>query len=399
LLSPSGNDFSGMTFRSLTVVTLLVVCGARTSALDSTSDVQPNLPSRVDGVELQSITGWFANLYPWRYIPSQATVFPVPRLWTPKGYQSPAAVREQSALLDRFGSGADVLEYNPNPEYPDHNQWLSTYFRNGRRPFFLLYEHINGTRYVPEHGAKNMDVAYNRQVFRSDIDFMVRNVILPYRDRYVTHDGRAVIFMWSPSQMHGDLASLLDEVREKYPVMFIGSPSLMGIPPDAHVLRNLAAFDGFMEYGMVADDYMKMVNTYREASARWRRMIDQFSQENGRKYLFIPTFQAAFDDSRVDPPRSNPQMYPRTRADLFRHAAAIKADMGVAYDHLGPFVVFSEFYEGAAVIESECLPQTRDLPNRYVGCGTARLEILNTFFPKRSLRDSQDDLPQLRPWE
>jgi hypothetical protein len=384
-----------MNFRSITVLTLLVVCAVRIRAVDSNSDIQPNLPPRVDGVELMSITGWFANLYPWRYIPSLATVYPVPRLWTPKGYQSPAAVREQNALLDRFGSGADVLEYNPNPAYPDHNQWLSSYFRNGHRPFFLLYEHINGTRYEPEHGPKDMDDAYNRQVFRSDIDFMVRHVILPYSDRYVTHDGRAVIFMWAPSQLRGDVASLLDEVRAKYPVMFIGSPNLMGIPTDAQVLRNLAAFDGFMEYALVADDYMKMVNTYRDASARWRLMIDRLSNETGRKYFFVPTFQAAFDDSRMDPPRGNPQMYPRTRADLLRHAAAIKMDMGTAYDRLGPFVVFSEFYEGGAVIESECLPQTRDLPNRYVGCGTGRLDILNSFFPAR-LRDREGDLPEFR---
>ena len=392
-----------MNFRSVTVVLLLLAFAVHADAIDanidSNSDPQHNVPSQINGVEIQSITGWFANIYPWRYIPSQSTVYPVPRLWTPKGYQSPAAIREQNLLLDRYGSGADVLEYNPNPAYPDHNQWLSTYFRNGRRPFFLLYEHINGTRYLPEHGPKNVDVAYNRQVFRSDIDFMVRNVILPYSDRYVIHDGRAVIFMWSPLQMVGDLASLLDEARGRYPVMFIGSPSVMGIPTDPQILRNLAAFDGFLEYALVADDYVKMMSTYRDGSARWRFTIDRFSHENGRKYLFIPTFQAAFDDSRVDPPRSNPQMYPRTRADLLRHAAAIKADMGTFYDHLGPFVVFSEFYEGGAVIESECLPQTRDLPNRYVGCGTARLEILNTFFPRRFSRDREGDLPEIRVWQ
>jgi hypothetical protein len=369
-----------MNSRSLTVVPLLLALAVHADAIDSNIDSSSDPPSQINGVELQSITGWFANLYPWRYIPSMATVYPVPRLWTPKGYQSPAAVREQNSLLDRYGSGADVLEYNPNPVYPDHNHWLATYFRNGRRPFFLLYEHINGTQYLPESGPKDMDVAYNRRVFRADIDFMMRNVIVPYRDRYVTHNGRAVIYMWSPTQLKGDLASLLDEARAKYPVIFIGSPSVMDIPTDAQVLRNLAAFDGFMEYALVAADYSTMVNTYRANSARWRLTIDRFAKENGKRYLFIPTFQPAFDDSRMDPPRSNPQMYPTSRADLFRHAAAIKSFMGSAYDTLGPFVVFSELYEGAAVIESECLPQTEDRPGRYVGCGTARLAILSSFF-------------------
>ena len=367
-----------MNVRSITVLALLVVFATRARAIDFS--FPRDVPLRVDGIELLSISGWFANLYPWRYIPNQATVYPVARLWTPKGYQSPAAVREQNELLDEYGSGADVLEYNPNPVYPDHNHWLSTYFRNGRRPFFLLYEHINGTRYKPESGPKNIDVAYNREVFRVDIDFMVRHVILPYRDRYVTHNGRALIYMWSPSQLHGDLASLLDELRAKYPVMFIASPSLMAIPTDTQVLRNLAAFDGFMEYALVADDYMTMVNTYRANSVRWRLTIDQFSKQTRRKYVFIPTFQAAFDDSRVYPPRANPQMYPRSRGDLMVHAAAIQSSRGTTYDRLGPFVVFSEFYEGGAVIESECLPQTADRPDRYVGCGTARLEILKQYF-------------------
>ncbi len=373
-----------MNLRSLTVVSLLVAFAVHAKAtdsnIDSNSDLPRSAPPQIDGVELQSITGWFANLYPWRYVPSLATVYPVPHLWTPKGYQSPAAVREQNWLLDRYGSGADVLEYNPNPAYPDHNQWLATYFRNGRRPFFLLYEHINGTRYLPDSGPKDIDLAYNRQVFRSDIDFMVRNVIVPYGDRYVTHDGRALIYMWAPSLMTGDLGSLLDEARARYPVMFVGSPNLMGIPTDAQVLRNLAAFDGFMEYALVAADYSTMVDTYRANSVRWRSTIDRFSTENGKKYFFIPTFQSAFDDSRMDPPRGNPQMYPTSRADLFRHAAAITSFMGTAYDRLGPFVVFSELYEGAAVIESECLPQTEDRPGRYVGCGTARLGILKSFF-------------------
>jgi hypothetical protein len=370
-----------MRFRGITVITLLVACAARaTATIDQNLESQRGFPVFINGVELQSITGWFANVYPWRYVPSLATVYPVARLWTPKGFQSPAAVREQNALLDAYGSGADVLEYNPNPAYPDHNQWLSTYFRNGRRPFFLLYEHINGTRYLPENGPKDMDLAYNRQVFRSDLDFMVRNVILPYGDRYVTHNGRAVIYMWAASQMRGDFASLLDEARAKYPVMFIGSPNLMGISTDAQVLKNLAAFDGFMEYALVASDYMTMVNTYRANSARWRLQMDKFSKETGRRYFFIPTFQAAFDDSRMDPPRGNPQMYPHTRADLLTHAAAIRSFMGTAYDRLGPFVVFSEFYEGGAVIESECLPQTLDQPDRYVGCGTARLKILQQYF-------------------
>ena len=48
-----------------------------------------------------------------------------------------------------FWGGAVVLEYNPNPAIRDHNYWLSTNFASGCGPFFLLYEHINGTRFIP----------------------------------------------------------------------------------------------------------------------------------------------------------------------------------------------------------------------------------------------------------
>ena len=362
---------------------LLLLVFARTApASDPGSDVPRNVPSRIDGVELQSIAGWFANLYPWRYTPYDATVYPVPQLWTPMGFQSPRAIVEQNRQLDDYGSGADVLEYNVNPAYPDHNHWLSTYFTNGSRPFFLQYEHVNGTRYIPGDGPKNMDLAVNRQIFRGDIDFIVRNVVLRFPDRYVTHHGRAVIYLWSAVQMEGDFASLLDEVRAKFPVMFIGSVNILSVPDDPRIVRNLKALDGFMEYGLVTNDYNRMVDGYRESSARWRLAINQFERETGKKYLFIPTFQAAYDDSRLVPARNNPPMYPKTRGDMIRHASAIKSSMGTTYDRLGPFVVFSELAEGAAVIESECLPETMDTADRFVGCGTARLDIVKQFFGK-----------------
>jgi hypothetical protein len=54
--------------------------------------------------------------------------------------------------------------------------------------------------------------------------------------------------------------------------------------------------------------------------------------------------------------------------------------MGTVYDPIGPFVVFSELFEGAAVIQSQCVSDTVDKRDRYVGCGTGRLDVLNTFF-------------------
>src|ERR1051325_5163385 len=193
----------------LRVVSLLILLFART------------VP-RIDGVELEGIRGWFANIYPWTYDPSLATVYPVRDLWRrPNDFQSAADISAQNALLARYGSGADVLEYRPNPDPPGRNQWLRTYFTNGERPFFIAYEHVYGTRMVPPDGAKDMNLRVNRETFRLDHAAIVRNVGLPYQHRYVTFHGRAVIFLWAASAMYGDFASLLNEIRAEYPVVFI----------------------------------------------------------------------------------------------------------------------------------------------------------------------------------
>jgi hypothetical protein len=121
-----------------------------------------------------------------------------------------------------------------------------------------------------------------------------------------------------------------------------------------------------------------MVQTYTLNSARWRQVIRDFEAETGRKYLFIPTFQAAFDNSKFS--GTTAPMYPRSREDVIHHAERIKEEIGTVYDPLGPFVVFSELIEGAAVIESQCVSDTRDKHDRWIGCGTGRLEVLREMF-------------------
>jgi len=339
------------------------------------------IPALAGGIDIEEVHGWFANIYPWKYVPNLSTVYPVRSLWArPNDYQTPADITRQNELLNEYGSGADVLEYSANPDAPDHNQWLRTYFTNGDRPFFVAYEHVFGTRFIPDNGAKDMNIRYNRVAFKNDIDAIYRNVIVPFQRRYVTSHGRAVIYLWAASAMYGDFASLLDEVRAEYPVAFIGSVGLMQLPSDPAALRNFMALDGFMEYGLYAPSYDIMTATYAQNSGRWRRMIRGFQTATGRKYLFIPTFQAAFDNSKfVD---GTPPMYPVDRGEVLHHAEVIKQEFGTAYDPLGPFVVFSELIEGAAVIESQCISDTLDKRDRWVGCGTGRLEILKQFFGK-----------------
>ena len=364
------------------VLLLVLLCTRGAPAIDSGSPPPgaPPIPPLTDGVEIDAIRGWFANIYPWKYVPNLSTVFPVRSLWgTPNDYQTPADIARQNAVLEKYGSGADVLEYSANPDSPDHNHWLRTYFTNGDRPFFVAYEHVFGTRLIPDNGAKDMNVKYNRIAFKNDIADIYRNVIVPFQHRYVTYHGRAVIYLWAASAMYGDFASLLDEVRAEYPVAFIGSVGLMQLPTDAAALKNFSALDGFMEYGLYDPrGYDLMTAIYAQNSGRWRRIIRTFQAATGRKYVFIPTFQAAFDNSKYT--EGMPPMYPVDRAEIVHHAQTIKQEFGTAYDPLGPFVVFSELIEGAAVIESQCISDTVDKRDRWVGCGTGRLEILNEFF-------------------
>jgi hypothetical protein len=364
------------------LLVILLLSRALAAINSPITDAQrPPIPTHIDGVEIEEIRGWFANIYPWKYVPNVSTVFPVRSLWTkPNDYQSPADIARQNELLAEYGSGADVLEYSTNPDAPDHNQWLRTYFTNGHRPFFVAYEHIFGTRFIPVNGAKDMNIRYNRETFKNDIDAIVRNVVLPYRSRYVTYHGRAVIFLWATSAMYGDFASVLDEVRATYPVAFIGSVGLMQLPTDPSALANFRALDGFMEYGLYAPSYDVMTATYAQNSGRWRRIIRGFEAATGRKYLFIPTFQAAFDNSKFTGGEGSPPMYPLDRGEVLHHAERIKQEFGTAYDPLGPFVVFSELIEGAAVIESQCISDTLDKRDRWVGCGTGRLDILKEYF-------------------
>ena len=364
-----------------------------------------SIPTRIDGVELMTLKGWHANIYPWDYRPEWSTVHPVPSLWDPPKWdpfmeqyipqlQSPAQIMEQSRQLRKYGSGADVLEFNVAPGNQDYNHWLRTYLGdNSDRPFYILYEHINGTtNYAEYSGEHNMGFYQNKKAFVDDIEFIVKNIVMPNRHRYVTVNGRAVIYMWAPSAMTGDFATLLQAVKLKYPVFFIGSVGLADrMPSDRQFLRTLGVLDGYMDYGTAIfdtengvekpDNYKTMTERYAANSKEWRKKI-------GDK-LLIPTFQAAYDDSNF-PDRTTPLLYPRTREEMEHNAAVIKngmtkvdAELGrTVFDNVGPFEVYSENYEGAAVIESQCLPQTMDRPGRFVGCGTVRLEISKKYFGK-----------------
>lgn len=345
-----------------------------------------SVPDKINGVDIGNVNGWFANRYQWRNIPEWQTVQPVPRLSTPGQYPSPAQIAEQDRQLNAYGSGADVLELNVCPDNPDYNQWLSTYFGDkSTRSFFVLLEHVYGNcNYVEPDGPKNMDLPLNRKAFVDDIDFIFRNVILPNEHRYVTINERAVIYLWSVVQMEGDFAGLLEEVKSKYPVFFIGSVNIIDLPSGDGFIATLEALDGYMEYvTYVPVYYQRMTNDYAEGVRKLYGHIRKFNEKTGKEYLIIPTFQFAFDDTKY-PGRNNMPMYPTFfREEVKRYAEWMKGQMGYGklFNNIGPLIVYDELFEGGAVIESRCFPLS-PLQYGWAGCGTDRLEISFQYFAK-----------------
>ena len=105
----------------LSAVLLLILLFTRSvPAIDSPiGDDQPALfrYRESTGSRSSRFKGWFANIYPWKYLPTLSTVFPVRSVWgRPNDYQSAADIAAQNQLLAEYGSGADVLEYSPNPD-------------------------------------------------------------------------------------------------------------------------------------------------------------------------------------------------------------------------------------------------------------------------------------------
>ena len=100
----------------------------------------------------------------------------------------------------------------------------------------------------------DMSDPYNRAVFTQDVDFMFREVIVPYIDYYVTMNGRAVIYLWNTENMLGDFASLLNEIKARYPVAFIGSETHKPRDGDAAATARVDALDGFMVYSVLDPD-------------------------------------------------------------------------------------------------------------------------------------------------
>ena len=397
LKGPAHDKSWGRPFRAA-IVFLFTLALVTPASLDT-------VPSRVDGQDVSNLYGWWAAIYSnWPFVPQYSSVWPVPSLWTPSSFdaplpQSPVQIRLAAQQLTNYGSALDVVEFNPNPDYPDFVLWKQGYLSQLDalgRPFMLAYEHINGTRFhqlgVSKNATPTFDMSdpYNRAIFTQDIDFMFREVIVPYLDYYVTMDGRAIIYLWNTDNMLGDFASLLNDMKARYPIAFIGGETHKPAEGDTAAMARIDALDGFMAYsaldGENEGNYSRAMLEQHWGATAFHDFLRAYEQNHPGKYrLFIPTFQAAYDDSRY-PGRSNADgspktapMYPKSREELFDAAQALKTAIAQEriYDNYGPMIVYNELFEGAAVIESQ--PYSAPA-SQYHGFGLDRLTIVKQFF-------------------
>ena len=58
-----------------------------------------NIPQTINGVDLATIPGWWANLYPWEFLPEQSPVHPILELFTPYQNQSVNQIIYQEQIL------------------------------------------------------------------------------------------------------------------------------------------------------------------------------------------------------------------------------------------------------------------------------------------------------------
>jgi len=337
---------------------------------------------RINGVELTSLNGWFAVIYPWEFFPEQSPIHPVPELFTPNQKQNSIQIGFQEKLLNDSGSSADILSFNPRNHW-DYDHWSANYFGASSRPFFLLYEHIrDGQNDFVMSGAKleiDMNNPQNRQIFMEDIKIMFDRIVVPNRQRYVTVEGMAVIYMWATGAMTGNFPSLLDEARSKYPVFFIGSGE------DSGNRERIKSFDGLMHYALpgFGGNYLAMTTNYHSQSIGLKMALDSTEHETGKKIYSFATFQAGYDETLVIPKRNPAQsVYPLSREEMEEHARLISLGMHrwKIYDRPGPLVVFSELPEGGSVIPSLYKPEKT---GRYVGYGTGRMDVVKKYFGGR----------------
>lgn len=360
-----------------------------------------HIPERIEGVELDSlgVPVVFASRYPiWVLKPDEQINKPFRGI--PGKYATAEIVRQENEELDEFGIKVDVLSFNASininvkdelgrPSSRNLERYKENYFLPSvKRPFLLLYEHVTPDYRYREDDKIDMSLPHNREIFFRDIEFMLERVIIPYQHRYVTVNGRAMIYIWASGAWINP-SSTLREAKRRYPIFFIGAERGNAInPSQRNRFERIAEFDALMPYGLYGTEYVgrytDLISDYAENAHEFSKSL-QFYFPNIRLFACL---QIAADDYLLRK-NKNPPLYPNSVDEARIMANMIRTYMDDRIFDPVVHVVFDENYEGAA-IQNQKGPQESEREaypyyDQYFRIrqdlsGTTRLEIVREFF-------------------
>jgi len=372
----------------LFVVLLLIICSA-----PAQSQEFPEKLGRID-ITSKGSPIVIGGRYPtWVYRERQSTVYPIrlrdgqlPDVWI---------IEAQNKELNDFGIHFDVIQFNPNPEAPeDWNRLRSNFLRVGNmRPFCLLYEHHMATRYlwIRQDGKRHhidLSTPHNKRVFFEDMEFMLRNIIIPHEKNYISLNGKALIYLWA-APVFWNAGPVLKEAKQKYPIAFISGEDGFYPHEEPHAIERIKQVDIIMPYSLnraaqYAGRYGTMIEKYMAGLYEWARHLEEHSPET----ILYTRMQFAFDDTNSTASLGRLPLYPdsicqvETLAErIIQIMTEITAERSVK--HWGVFVIASEYFEGDACETSfPPSPSAKNFLIREALSGTARLNILRRFFVK-----------------
>jgi len=334
----------------------------------------------VELLELDSLVVMTSRYPHWIYFPEHATVRSVRK--SAGDSAGLEVIRKQNRELNKYGIKVDLLSFKPPFDLKQHRKnFLAV---NSNRPFLLLYEHTTN-RYSWSGNFIDMRRKRNANIFFEDLEFMFEEIIIPFRKRYVTMNGKALIYMWASPVMK-NFAPVLKKAKKKYPVAIIGGERPFRIPRKNDDIRRVKELAAVMPYMTRKDSYRTMSKEYRLAAREWRSFLNRAAPGT----RLFATYVIAFDKRLVRDPSASPApMYPTVKQAI-NHAKRIRSIVGGVFDGVVNVTSYDEYYEGAA-IEQSLPPKEFDprLPKGFLYrgrmnrlSGTKRLEVIRDYLSR-----------------
>lgn len=198
----------------------------------------------------------------------------------------------------------------------------------------------------------------NASRFMEDMDHLYAKYLSnpKYKDRFVTRNGKPVVYIWISHAFRGrfDLAS--SQVSGRKEIFLVGSNfNVFGsVPNDTHVIGGL---DAVSAYGVYSADLAVIygghlgygyVQQYQEGVARWSLWL---SRNLPHVPLFLP-LQFTYNDF---PHRGNPKMELTTKEEAEHFALTVRQIVVNSHENcrnVWPYVFvvsYNEHYEGSSI--------------------------------------------------